>query len=118
VVAVTVATIGLYGVVWLTVSQRQREVAVRLALGATRTDVYRLFVRWGLVSVAAGCAAGVLGAIVAGPYVAPLLFGIGPRDPLTLTGALALILVVSTGATVLAISRAATTDPSVLLRAQ
>ena len=118
VVAVAVATVGLYGVVWLTVSQRQREVALRLALGATRSDVYRLFVRGGLVSVAAGCAAGLLGAVVAGRHVAPLLFGIGPRDPLTLSCALLLVLVISTGATVLAISRATTADPSALLRAQ
>jgi predicted permease len=118
VIAVTVATVGLYGVVWLTVSQRQREVALRLALGASHADVYRLFIRWGLVSVGAGCAAGLLGALVAGRHVAPLLFGIGARDPLTLTAALALVLVISIGATVLAIGRATTADPSELLRAQ
>jgi predicted permease len=117
-VAVAVATVGLYGVVSLTVSQRRREVALRVALGATRSDLYQLFVRWGLVSVTAGCAAGLLGAVIAGRHVAPLLFGIGPRDPLTLVGALTLVLVISTGAMVLAISRAATTDPSELLRAQ
>ena len=118
VVAVAVATVGLYGVVSLTVLQRRREVALRLALGATRADIYQLFVQWGLVSVAAGCAGGLLGAVVAGRHVAPLLFGIGPRDPVTLAGALALVLVIATGATVLAISRATTADPSELLRAQ
>ena len=85
-VALALATLGVYGVVSFGVAQRRRELGVRAALGATRSDLVRLVVRSGLSIAGAGTALGLLGALVATRVLRSLLFGVAPSDPLTFAG--------------------------------
>jgi predicted permease len=118
VVAVLLAAIGLYGVVAQGVAERRREIGVRMALGATRRQILRMFLRHGLIVVAVGIACGILAALAAARSLASLVFGIGVTDPWTLA-AVALLL---TGVTLLACyvpSRSATrVDPLEALRSE
>ena len=84
VVGLLLAGVGIYGVVAFFVSQRTREMAVRLALGARIPDVVGLVVRQGLHPVLAGLALGLVGAVVAGRALRAVLFGVGALDPTTL----------------------------------
>ena len=92
--ALVLSTIGLYAALAFAVGQRTREIAVRMALGASRTDVGRLVFRRGAAIVAMGAVAGLGACVVAGPLLAHLLYGVSPRDPLgLLTGPVVLGLV-------------------------
>ena len=75
------ATVGVYGVIAFTVGQRRREIGVRLALGARRTDVLRMVVWDGVRLVLAGLAIGAVSATVVSRSLAGFLFEIGPADP-------------------------------------
>ena len=117
-IALLTAVAGVYGVVAYSVSQRTREMGVRIALGATPGQVVREVVRESVWPVAIGIAMGVAGAIAAATMVASLLFGIGPTDPPTyLATALALVLTALTAAWIPA-RRAALVDPVTALRAE
>jgi putative ABC transport system permease protein len=98
------------------VSNRHREIALRMALGAATTDVYGLFLRWAVVFVATGCAAGVVGGLIAGRQVMPLLFQIQPDDLGTLAAAVVAVLLISCAAILLPLRRAAAANPAMLLR--
>jgi hypothetical protein len=92
--ALVLSTIGLYAALAFAVGQRTREIAVRMALGASRAEVGRLVFRRGAVIVAIGAVAGLAACVIAGPLLAHLLYGVSPRDPFgLLTGPLALGLV-------------------------
>ena len=80
-VALILVMIGIYAVVAQSIAQRQREIGVRMALGAQRGDVVRLFLRQGIDAVAVGLAGGLLAALLAVSAVSDLLFGVDPRDP-------------------------------------
>ena len=82
--ALLLASIGIYGVVAFSVAQRTREIGIRMALGATAGQVLRLVVGQGFVLSVVGVAIGVALALVSARILAGLLYGIGPRDPLTL----------------------------------
>ena len=114
--ALALATIGVYGVTAFTVTQRTREIGVRVALGATGADVRRLFLLRGLRFTLIGLAAGLLLATAAGRLVAGMIYGVGLADITTFT-AVALLL---GGATLLAswlpARRAARVDPLGALR--
>lgn len=114
--ALVLSTIGLYAALTFAVGQRTREIAIRMALGAARIDVGRLVMRRGSVLVLAGVVAGLLGASAAGPLLAHLLYGVGPRDPLTLSVGPALVVVVALAAMWLPARRAMALDPMVALR--
>jgi putative ABC transport system permease protein len=117
-VALFLAAIGLYGVVAQSVADRHHEIGVRMALGATSRQVVRLFLRHGLVVIAIGVPAGLLGATVAVRSLASLVYGITVTDPATL-GAVALVLVAVTAVASFLPSRsAARTDPLTILRAE
>jgi putative ABC transport system permease protein len=89
--ALVLSTIGLYAALAFAVGQRTREIAVRMALGASRTDVGRLVFRRGAAIFAIGAVAGLAACVAAGPLLAHLLYGVSPRDPLgLLTGPLVL----------------------------
>ena len=94
-IAVILASVGLYGVIAYSVSQRTHEVGVRLALGATPGEVLRLFMRQGLVTIAAGLIVGLAGAITFSRFIEDLLFGVTPNDQLTLWTVTAILLMVS-----------------------
>jgi putative ABC transport system permease protein len=116
--AVTLAAVGLFGVLAATVRRRSRELGVRMALGASAADVRWLVLRRGLALAAAGTAAGLLGAVATNRALAALLFEVAPTDPLTL-GAVALgLLAVAALASVLPARAGTRVDPIVVLRAE
>jgi putative ABC transport system permease protein len=82
--AFLLSMIGLYAALAFAVGQRTREIAIRMALGAARSDVGRLVMRRGVGIVSLGVVAGLAAAAVAGPLLASLLYGVSPRDPLAL----------------------------------
>ena len=115
-VALLLAAFGLYGVLSYTVSQRRREIGVRMALGAGRGQVVRLVVGQGGALVAAGVVLGLLAAAMASRIVESVLFGVTPADPLTFTAVTAVLLGVALLACWLPARRAARIDPMNVLR--
>jgi putative ABC transport system permease protein len=115
--AVTLAALGLYGVLSGSVAERGREMGVRAALGASRNDIRTLVVRQGMTLTALGVGLGLLGAASASELLSSLLFGVARLDPVTYLAAALLISAVSAGACWLPASRAAKVDALVMLRA-
>ena len=93
--ALTLASLGVYGVMADAVSVRRRELCLRIALGASRGHVVRSVVAGGLSLAAAGLVAGALAAAAAGRWLQELLFEVRPSDPLVFAGAIAAIAVVA-----------------------
>jgi putative ABC transport system permease protein len=116
VVAVLMAAAGLYGVIAYTVSQRTRELAVRLALGAAPGSVFWLVVRQGLGLTALGIVFGAIGAGLATRAMSTLLFGVSDLDPMTYIGVSLLLVGVAVAACYLPARRAARISPIVALR--
>jgi putative ABC transport system permease protein len=114
--ALVLACVGLYGVLAYTVSQRTREIGVRVALGASRFDVLRRVTGDGLGAVLIGGAAGMLAAGALTRAMQTLLFGVTPLDPATYAGVAAALLVVALLACAIPARRAAAVDPMVALR--
>jgi predicted permease len=112
------ACIGLYGLLSYEVARRTREIGVRTALGAQRSDVLTLFLRRGLVVVLLGSVAGVGAAAGLTRVLASLLFEVRALDPLTFIGAAMLFAVVGLVACILPASRAMRVDPAVALRCE
>ncbi|HWA87458.1 MAG TPA: ABC transporter permease [Opitutus sp.] len=117
-VALGLACLGLYGVMAYTISQRQRELCIRLALGAQRGDVIRLILADGLRLSAAGLALGLLGGLGAGQLVASRLYDVNPFDPLVFGSAVALFTAVSIASVLVPAIRAARANPLAALRAE
>lgn len=118
VVALTLAAVGLYGVVAHDVTERTHEIGVRIALGADRRHVLGLIIRQGFVTAAAGAAVGLAGAIALSRSIQGLLFGIEATDPPTLAAVIAALLAVAVVACTLPAWRAARLDPTLALRAE
>ena len=116
--ALVLSTIGLYAALTFIVGQRTREIAIRIALGAAKVDVGRLVLRRGAVLVLAGVATGLAAATMAGPFLAHLLYGVSPHDPLTLLPGPAIAVVVGLLAIWLPARRAMALDPMVALRSE
>jgi putative ABC transport system permease protein len=110
------AAMGLYGVLAQAVADRTREIGVRVALGATRGRIMRLILRDGLRAVAVGAVAGIAGALVASRWLSSLVFGVSPRDPLTIAAATLLLLVVALLACGVPTKRALQVDPATAIR--
>lgn len=115
--ALLLAAMGLYGLIARAAAERQREIGVRLALGAQRGAVLRLVLRQALVLVVAGVLIGVPAAMSASGLVASLLYGVTPASPHTFVLAAALLGSVAVVAALLPARRAARTDPVIVLRA-
>jgi cell division protein FtsX len=117
ILALALATLGVYGVVAFSVRQRSREVAVRMALGAEPARVLRQILSEGMTLVAYGAAVGIIAALLFGSALGKMLYGVAPRDPVTLVLILAVLLAVAGIATLLPARRAAASDPMSALRA-
>jgi ABC-type antimicrobial peptide transport system permease subunit len=118
VLALVLGAVGLYGVLSYGVSQRTREIGVRMALGATTTAVRWMFVRQGGQVVLLGVICGALGAAVLTRYIQTLLFGVGRFDPVAFAGMSAVMLAVAMLASYIPARRASRVDPVVALRAE
>jgi ABC-type antimicrobial peptide transport system permease subunit len=115
--ALAVGIVGIYGVIAYSVSQRRREIGIRLALGAQRGVVRGAFVRYGLSLTAVGIAIGLAGAAALTRVMSSLLFGISPLDPVTYA-AVAVILTIAAGcASYVPVQRAMAADPVETLKA-
>ncbi len=114
--ALTLAAVGIYGVISYSVSRRTHEIGIRMALGAEKKDVLRLVVRQGLRLTLVGVAAGVAGALALSRFMSSVLFGVKPTDPLTFTVVSAILVAVALLATYVPARRAAKVDPMVALR--
>jgi len=116
VLAVLLSAVGIYGVLSYLVTQRTREIGVRLALGAQRGNILRLLLGDGLRLAGFGIAIGLVAALAAMRLLSGLLFGVAPTDALVLLGVTALITLVALGACALPAMRATRVDPVVALR--
>jgi len=114
--AVLIAAAGIGGVLAFSVSQRTREIGVRLALGAQRIEVLALVFRQGGAMIAIGLAIGAVGALWLTRFMQGLVFGIGPRDPLTLAIACLTLAAVGLVASLGPARRATSVDPVIALR--
>jgi len=110
------ASLGLFGVLSYTVSQRRRELSVRAALGANRRRLLTLVLREGLALTAIGLCAGLGGALLLAQAIRGLLFGITPADPLAYAVAPLVLLPVAAMACLLPARRAANAAPAEVLR--
>ena len=116
--ALLLGVIGIYGVISYSVSQRTREIGIRMALGATRESVSSLFLRHGFRLALIGAAIGLAAAFAATRLMSALLFGISPLDPLTYASVPLVLLAAALLATYLPARRATGIDPSRALRAE
>jgi predicted permease len=118
VMALVLGIVGIYGVIAYAVSQRRREIGIRLALGAQQGELKRMFVLSGLALAGTGVAIGLAAAIGLTRLMKSLLFGISPLDPLTYVAAPVVLVAATILASYLPARRAAAVDPVETLRAE
>ena len=118
ILALALASVGLYGVLSYSVSQRRRELGVRAALGAARGDLMRLVVREGLGAAMAGLAAGLAAAAFLTRLMQSVLFGVGPLDFVAFAAAPLVLIPIAVVACLIPAGRAAQTDPMEALRSE
>jgi predicted permease len=114
--ALLLASIGLYGVISYSVTQRTREIGIRMALGASERGVVRLVLRQGLTVVLVGVAAGLALVVIATRLISSFLYGLSPLDPITIVLALLMLGLVALLACYLPAQRAARVNPILALR--
>jgi putative ABC transport system permease protein len=115
-VALLLASIGVYGVLAYSVSQRVQEIGVRMALGAERRNVLTLIVGQGLRLAGAGVVLGLVGSWAVTRFVSSVLYNVTPTDPLSFFGVAAFLTLVAVVASYLPARRAMAVDPIVALR--
>ena len=114
--ALLLAAIGTYGVLSYMVTERRREIGIRVALGAARSDVLTQILKQGLQVTALGITIGLAGALAVNRLTASLLFGVQPNDTVTIAFVIATITAVAVVASWLPAWRASRLDPNVVLR--
>jgi ABC-type antimicrobial peptide transport system permease subunit len=115
-ISMLLAGVGLYGVMAHSVSQRTREIGIRMALGADSGGVLRIVMREGLLLAILGIAAGLAITLAATPQIAPLLYQISPADPVSIAGAALFLILVAVLASLIPALRATRVDPIRALR--
>jgi len=115
VIAMLLAGVGLYGVMAYSVSQRTREIGIRMALGADPKGVLRMVMRRGLLLALSGIAAGLAIALAAAPMIVPQLYHVSPADPVSIAGAALFLIVVAVIASLIPALRATRVDPILAL---
>ena len=116
--ALLLGVVGIYGLISYSVSQRIREIGIRLALGAPIAQVTTAFIRSGLILSAIGCACGLAAALVLAPLMRSLLFSVSPSDPLTYVAMAVALILAAALASYLPARRATKVDPVEALRAE
>jgi putative ABC transport system permease protein len=114
--ALTLATVGIYGVISYAVSQRTREIGVRMALGANPRDVLRLILGEGLKLVLVGVVLGIIAALAMTRLLATMLYGVSVTNPVIFSSVVLLLVAVSLAACLVPARRAMRVDPIVALR--
>ncbi len=114
--ALVLAAVGLFGVMSYTVTQRTREIGIRMAVGAKRTDILRMIAWQGLRLTLAGLLAGLLLAASLSRLIAGLLYGVSPFDALTFVGVAVLLAIVAAASYIFPVRRATRIDPMLALR--
>ena len=118
VIAAVLAALGIYGVLAYLVSQRAQEIGIRMALGASRPTVLRLFLARGLWLAVGGLVAGVIGSVAVSRWIGSLLFDVRARDPWTIAAAVGAVGIVALLASYIPARRATKVDPLIALRAE
>jgi len=116
VISMLLAGVGLYGVMAYSVSQRTREIGIRMALGARQEGVLRMVMTQGLLLALLGIAVGLAISLAATKQLAPLLYSVSPRDPVSITGAALFLIAVAALASLFPALRATRVDPILALR--
>jgi putative ABC transport system permease protein len=116
-IALAIAALGVFGVTSYLVGQRMHEIGVRIALGALPGDIFRLALKEGVVSTLIGIALGVMGSLALTRFLGNLLYGVGAKDPFTLTVVAILLALVALAACSIPARRATKIDPITALRA-
>jgi len=114
--AVLLASIGIYGLLAYLVGQRSREIGIRMALGARREDILRMFLRRGVVLAGVGVVAGLVLSASSASVMASLLYGVRPHDPAVFLIVPLLLFVIAVLASYLPARRATKVDPLIALR--
>ncbi|HTS66669.1 MAG TPA: FtsX-like permease family protein [Candidatus Acidoferrales bacterium] len=115
--ALVLAAAGIYGVISYGVSQRTREIGIRMALGASPSEMLAEVLRGGMAPVAAGAAAGLVAALAGAVFLEKMLFGVSPRDPAVYAAVVLAVVAVGRLANALPALRAAALEPMRALRA-
>jgi putative ABC transport system permease protein len=118
IVALVLAAVGVFGLINFSVTQRTREIGIRIAMGATPGQVLKPMLREGLTLALAGTLIGLIGAVMASRLLATFLFGVGPTDPLTFAAVAFTLLTVALVATYIPARRALRVDPITALRVE
>lgn len=118
VAALSIATIGVYGVAAYSMAQRTKEIGIRMALGAGPADVSKLVILQTLVSILVGIAIGLTGALTATRLIASRLYGVTPLDPATFLGAAFVLVSIALAAGYIPARRAMNVDPLIALRTE
>ena len=116
--ALTLAALGLYGLIAYSVVQRTQEIGIRMAIGAQRRDVLALIIAGGLRLVVVGVALGLTGAFILSRVLGTLLFGVTAHDPLVFAGNAALLVAIAAAACLVPALRATRVNPIIALRAE